>query len=264
MALTNPKDIPVRISSGYGAFDNILHDAWQAGRTLLMTPASSFPSVAIPRYIDLPKTPSVLPSGVTAFIPAELSIQTSALFNTGAQVLIAEMIELGSLNIATNVFTDGSAMPTRTVFGTSTQLISPVYVEWDSSAPTGTGRSITITYVDQDGNAAETTSNFVINNGSAQWAGGTFPLNLGDWGAKDLTGASLVAGSGTGTLKFYGLVPVVMFTSGVSGGLTTIVDLINMGIVRRLGANAKLGLFGATLAASASSFVGYIRWVGDN
>src|SRR4051812_8098725 len=71
-----------------------------------------------------------LPSGVTAWIPTMVHAM-GFIANTG--LMLAKTINLGSFDIGaanTGVFTDGSAMPTATVFNTaSTSLCSAIIGE---------------------------------------------------------------------------------------------------------------------------------------
>jgi len=155
MAITDPTAIPARISNGYDWTDNIMVSSIQAARVALWANNAGSPAgtILLNNLFILADTPS-LPSGVTAYIPVEFSANSTV---SATQYLICEKINLGSHDTATNTFTDGDAMPTRTVFNTTTQLSSPIYAEY-TTTPGGSSRTVTVTYVDQDGNSAESTA----------------------------------------------------------------------------------------------------------
>lgn len=154
-----------------------------------------------------------LPSGVTSYIP--LRFMGYATNNT-SQFLLAKVFVMGSLDISSNVFTDGSQYPTVTEAGVSRQIFGPIIacVTTVLNALPGT---LTVTYVDKDNNSAETsvagtpTASAVVNSS------GFVRLNAGDIGAIDVTNAARSGGTTpTGVITFYGVIPIGFMGSVVS------------------------------------------------
>lgn len=205
-----------------------------------------------------------LPSGVTGYIPTHVMIGSS----TGAQlgVLVCKAVNLGTFDIGNTTvgtFTDGSAMPQRTVFNTaSTYNPGAVLVEV-TTATAGTQTSTTVTYVDQDGNTGQTTSFTPVTSAVA---GSTSMLQLAspDWGVRDITAVARSASSGpTGVLRFWGIIPV-SFTSNAISGVPVVDNLLTSGInLVELGASDEIKTFvmGAT---TAKTMLGEIYLVADD
>lgn len=257
MALLSGQDIDARISNGYEWPISFAQSGNQAARTGIIAVSSH--STILTRCVPLSDTPS-FPSGVTGYIPLEFALSASAVVSNS--VLLTELILLGSIDLSTGTFTDGAAMPTRTVFNTSTQLASPVLAMFTATGG-GTSRTLTLTYVDQDGNTAESTSALSIQNSASNDAGGTFPLKAGDWGVRDITNCTSAGTTPSGTVSFYGMVPIVLAQPTTGTVNNTVTDLIGNGIVRRLGAAAKWGAF-TVGSAGQNGVVGYIKVVGDS
>lgn len=180
--------------------------------------------------------------------------------------MINKMVDLGSLNIATPTFTDGNQMPTITEMGVSRQTSGAVYCEV-TTALNATPGSITVTYVDQDGNSAETTSAQSLptsNNGIK--AGGFIFLNSTDTGVRDITTATRTGGTTpTGIVKFWGLIPIALMIGTANGSQNIMENLLTSGFNPvRLGAGDVVKVLvtaGSTTAAAALS--GNIFIVGD-
>lgn len=258
MALTSHNDFVARISNGYSKTDTIKFRQAASvsvfGRNLLLT---SFLG-------ELRGVPGSLESGVTAYLPTSLDISGNAAGNVkGIGYMVAKMTDLGSLNIATPAFTDGSSMGTRTEGNTTVNIASPVFMEV-TSALNATPGTITVTYVDQDGNTAETTAAITPTASAVVESGGIVPLNAGDWGVRDITTATRTGGTTpSGVIKFWGVIPLDIITvvsdparfDFIYEGLSTI----------KLAAGEKLGviqLSGSTL--TAGSWLGDVTYVGDN
>jgi hypothetical protein len=251
-AITTPDGLLARISNQYNKQDFSFFNS--TAKTAVL--ASSTVGQRHLMFRDIP----TLESGVTSYIPTELYVQTSV--NTGYLLLFGELIDLGSLDISTNTFTDGNAMPTRTVFNTSTALSSPIIMEVEV-ALNATPGSIAVTYVDEDGNTAETTTAQAMTASSTVGSFAVITLNTGDYAARDITGAARSGGTTpTGTVRFWGIVPIVFVATGngsTSNGVAY--DLINNGIVRRLPTGAKIAGFVNHTATGAT--LGMINYVGD-
>lgn len=142
-----------------------------------------------------------LPSGVTSFklVGGRLRASTTGLY------VVAKMVDMGSLNIATPTFTDGSAMPTLTEGNASHATSSTVLMEV-TTALNATPGSMTATYVDQDGNTAETTTSTVLTASAIAQSVGQLVLNGSDSGAQDITTATRTSGTTpSGVIKFWGV-----------------------------------------------------------
>lgn len=260
MTITKYKDIAVRISEGFDGDLDFCRSGFQVTKTAITTPATATPTVLMPRVAFLPDTPT-FPSGVTGYIPLEVNVTHTVSLAT--PILLCEMFSMGTLNVATSTFTDGEAYPTVNALGSSVQQFGPVIFEWQSAAPTGTGRSITVTYRDQDNNTAETTASITLNNSSSQYAGSTLPLNSGDIGVVDITNATSNS-VGTGIIEFWGFIPIATWVATHTAGISIPLDMIGNNLVSRIGANKRLGLFQVGGAATAGGAVGQVRFVGDN
>lgn len=208
-----------------------------------------------------------LPTGVTGYIAS--CVQAVAGGSTTTRVLfVSEVINLGTLDIAGPTFTDGSAMPTVTELGASNATYGPVWVEV-TTALNATPGSITVTYVDQSGNAAETTAAQLLptsNNGVG--CCGWVALNSGDVGVRDITTATRTGGTTpTGVLKFWGVRPIAsLITPGTGGAYYPNPMLTSSFNWARLDASSQIRCFsftgGTTIAGCALS--GSITFIGDS
>lgn len=154
-------------------------------------------------------------------IPSLTSPVTSAILtkldaisdDTLTTIVCGYKLELGSLAISGNTFSSGTAMPTRTIAGTSVQTASLMTVLEVTAAMTATTPVITITYTDQDGNTGQTATVTLPTNAAV---GSVFllapHLANGDTGVRAVTNMSTSAGS-AGTLKAYGFIPVAYGTN---------------------------------------------------
>ena len=185
--------------------------------------------------IGFTKLLPTLPSGVNSYklIGAELYSQTT----TG--VLIAKQVLLGSLNLATNVFTDGSAMPVNN----GVQLYSTLILE--ALTPlNATPGSITITFNDRNGSSV---SSGAIALGASATIGacGVIPAPGANVGVTDVTAAVQSGGTTpSGTIGIYGLIHL--------GSIYSKPATANPGVLNNqthafhhypLGAGDKIGIF---------------------
>lgn len=203
------------------------------------------------------RTLPTLPSGVTAYIPTRVSLIGSATY----AYMLCKAINMGSLDLATPTFTDGAAFPTVTELGVSRQTSGAIFMEVTTALNSAPG-SITVTYVDQDGNTAETTTAQALAASSVTGSAGWILLNSPDWGVRDITTATRTGGTTpTGVVKFWGLIPIAFLTS-VSGFdfrnlLTHSFNPI------RLGAGDNIRLFGWS-GNPGKTVLGDIFYIGDN
>jgi len=174
-------------------------------------------------YVNLAtmRTFPSFPAGVTSYIPTTISGQFSS-GTTGFPVFVCQAVNLGTLDISGPTFTDGSAMPTETELGVSSATYGPVFYEI-TTALNATPGSIQVTYIDQDGNAAEAGPTYALptTNGNIHTMG-TLGLNGSDIGVRDITTATRTGGTTpTGVIKFWGIRPIAMMCSDGNGVLYT-------------------------------------------
>jgi len=162
--------------------------------------------LAIQKFPILHTTPS-LPSGVTAF-----KLLNATLYSSNAQsYLLCKLVDLGSLNIATPTFTDGSAMPSVLEGNNSNSTYSGLLCEVTTALNSAPG-NLQPTYVDQDGNTAEAGTATAMGASSLVNSCAFFPLNTGDIGVRDITTATRTSGTTpTGIMQFWGVVPLGVF-----------------------------------------------------
>jgi len=146
---------------------------------------------------------------------------------TGAQrgCLVGLEYALGSIDLSTGTFTDGVAMPTKTIKDTSLQTAALLAFAWVSSAGTTGAPNITITYTDQDGNTGAT-ANLVMPSNSI----GAFliqpHLASGDVGIRDVTNVTKSAGT-VGTVNIAGLL-LLENTVNPNAGVFSDPDLLSL------------------------------------
>lgn len=186
-------------------------------------------------------------TGVSGFIATNIWA-TNGIANTG--IIVGLEYELGSLAVSGNTFTDGVAMPTKTVRGTSITTAASIIFAVVTVAVTATTPVLTITYTDQDGNTGNTATLTLPTSPLINTAFYVTPhLASGDTGIRDITNISISTGT-AGTIKVYGILPLTISTSAnaaISAGLTC----MNSSIVPYLiEPNEYIGFyrFGATTA----------------
>jgi len=230
-------------------------------RVSLFGGASSIPQIFRAGFAE--RVPDPLPAGVSAYVPTELSWHQSLGGPGGRAILVAELIDLGSIDIsgASGTFTDGATMPTRDELGVSRQIDNAVIIDVET-ALNATPGSIAITFTDPAGGSVGTGA-LVMGASCPVSSAGFVPLGTGVTGARDITAATRTGGTTpTGVLRFWGVLPIGIYLNGAVPTAGLIEPLWQRYVFRRLGAGARIGLFGhATFAASAG--VGTIRMIGD-
>lgn len=256
MALKLYDEYIKRIADGYSLAQPVYDETQVATGGVLGVNLKAWQKMGVTKAL-----PSPLPNSVTAYVVTRFFASSGvAADNT---LLFGKLINFGSLDISSNVFTDGSTMPTVTVLGVSRALASPVWIEV-TTALNATPGNISITYVDQDGNAAESTTTQNLVASSAVKTSGVILLNSTDWGVRDITSA--VRGGGTtptGVIGFWGMIPLCMTTiAPVVDEVGFVVDFLNKHCNQfRLGAGDVLGAF--VDSAAARSVLGTVVFVGD-
>lgn len=258
-AITTVQGLLSRISNQYDKTAVLSLDN-ATTRTTVVNGSTQVPTA--PRIAYIESVPSSLETGVTAYIPTEFNINLSA----SMPAMLCEMIDMGSLNLGTNTFTDGSAAPTRTFLGTSRSLPMQLWIECTTAANATPG-NITFTYVDQDNNTAETSSSQAVTASATKGSGSFATLNSTDWGVLDITAAAQSGGTTpSGVLKFWGIIPITYVSPGatIAGtGGSPMTDIFpENGNFTRLGSSAQLGVISLGTTTAISSY-GYIRFVGD-
>lgn len=156
-------------------------------------------------------------------IPGGKSYFTPTLFEAAASrtntLVFAKLTSMGSLNIATPTFTDGSVAPTITEGGTSRQIPSAILMVVTTGLNATPG-NFTVTYQDQDGNTAETTASLALTASAVSGSASYVPLNGTDWGAIDITAATRTGGTTpSGVVEFFHVWPVAQVTIPSAGSL---------------------------------------------
>src|SRR5262249_15156278 len=119
MSITAYNDLLQRLGAGYW----LQQPFWDE----ITTATGALGGALNVQKLGLTKTLPSLPSGVTAYMATSVCASVTGANQGG--LLIAKLINLGSLNIATPTFTDGSAFPTVTELGASNSTWGPVFVE---------------------------------------------------------------------------------------------------------------------------------------
>ena len=157
------------------------------------------------RYPIRPVIPSV-GAGCDGFIATNVSCSNEDA--TTAHIIGLEYL-LGTITNP-NTFTDGVAMPTKKVRGTSVQTAASIIFAVADTNITGTP-TVNITYTDQNGNTGNT-FNFV--SAITMAANTALLINnrmTTDTGIRDITAMS-ATGLTAGTIRIYGILPIYIST----------------------------------------------------
>lgn len=149
------------------------------------------------------EAPNPLPAGVS-----NISINGGWMTSNTAlcSFWFARLINYGSINLATNVFTAGVVAPSRLECNVSRQIATAVFIEAETATGTSNG-TLVVDYVDEDNASGSTPSMTLTANVVKQTA--QF-MELGDANmVKQITGAVRTGGaSPSGTLRFWGIDPI--------------------------------------------------------
>jgi len=253
VALKSYNDFIARIGNGYTRMDPF-YGEHQSATTLTLFTGQVQPWQ---RTAWAPAVPGSLPSGVTAFLPVSVGLASSSAGFIG----VYRAFPFGSLDISTNTYTAGSAMPTQTVGGTSTAMFGALLCE-ASVALNATPGSLTVTYDNQDG-TSHSTSATAMTASAAVTTCGFIPLASGDYGVRNVTGASRTGGTTpTGTIKFWGLLPVANVTPMNGGSCGARNLLTSAPFPPRMLAGEQLIILAP--ATTARAVTGVITYVGDS
>lgn len=198
--------------------------------------------------------PSVLETGVSEYLVTNVD----AFCTLGAQpILIAEVFNMGTLDIGANTFVDGVAAPTVKEAGVTRQVPLMLFAEVSNAAGlTGSSNQITFTYVNQDGTGGRIPVTQTLTNTSPRYSIGVPVLQSPDTGVLDITAASRPAGTTPGgTIDFLGIRPI--YHVGAVSGFSH--APLNEGVPYRLAAGANVGVFlGTTTAAGVLGAITYV------
>lgn len=204
------------------------------------------------------KMPSSLPSGVVSFKPLSITLTSSI----AAGYMVARLTNLGSVNLATNVFTAGSVMPTRLEGNTSRQIWSGILLE-TLTGFNATPGTMVITYLDDSGNSAEAAASITLTASSVAGSMQFLTLNGTDLGAFQVTNMVRSGGtSPTGVLGAWGvecidLIPTPTATQPEISNLLT-----SFPFTKPLGINEELVLISVGNVAT-KSVIGKTYFIGE-
>ena len=260
MAVTqNLDEIIARCANGYCA-----NYSWWNELPAAITATLFTGQIASCGYLGKAITlPNPLPTGVSKYIATQLSMTLGQ--QVGGTWLLAKTFSMGSINISTNVFTDGAAFPTVTEFGNSTST-SGLVIARVTTVLNATPGSLTVTYTDQDGNTSQSTGAVAMTASAAVDTCGFVIPATDDVGIRDITAVSRTGGtSPTGIIEFEGIIPVAMGLSvSVSSGANTYVENLLTGVgMTFLGAGDTLEVFVMNTLTTKIS-MGQIFIVGDS
>lgn len=212
-------------------------------------------AVTIMRGNQRPQMPSN-GSGVSGFIAAN-AWGFNNVVNTG--LVYGLEYELGSLAVSGNTFTDGVAMPTKTVRGASITTAASLVFAVATVAVTATTPTLTITYTDQDGNTGQTATLTLPTSPTVNTGFYVTPhLASGDTGIRDVTNISISTGT-AGTIKVYGVLPLMISTGqSTNVGLATVLNPLNSTIVPYLiEPNEYIGFYRFGNTAAGEIYAGF-------
>ena len=200
-----------------------------------------------------------MPTGVTAFKLTNATLYSNT---TTAPFFCVKLVTLGSFDIGTQVYTDGSTMPIVTEGGVSRRVYSGVLqvitTNFDAVAA-----AWTITYFDQDGNIAPVSPSMSKSLGQEVGSAGFATLNAGDYGCTDISGAARTSGTGAGVITFYGVIPLGTFSPVLQTTNTAMQfnNLTDAPCPPILSAGDEIYLL--TTTQTAKAFRGTLTFIGD-
>lgn len=252
-ALSSMDDYINRASNGY-----IVHRHFSVQRDVATTSVYTS-QIATWQLSPMIYKVETMPTGVTAFKLTNATLYSNI---ATAPIFCVKLVNMGNFNIGTQVYTDGSTMPTTTEGGVSrraysgilqvvTTLFDTVAADW------------TITYFDQDGNIAPVSPSMSKTVDAPVGSAGFATLNTGDYGCTDISGAARTAGTGAGVVTFYGVVPLGTFSPVLQSTATAMQfnNLTDAPCPPILSANDEIYLL--TTNNSAKGYRGTLTFIGD-
>lgn len=191
---------------------------------------------------------------------------TSAFANnavSGSTIIVCLDYLLGTIDCATNTFTQGITMPTKTIRGTSIQTASNLIWACPSSAITGTNLTVNFTYTNEDGitnrSGSFTPSTSSITNTTAIDLSKSLQVN--DFGVRSIQNISETGGS-SGTLEFYGTLPLAYICGNNTNQVnSTALNFLNSPLPPYLiETNEKISIYSLTASASLLSIFYFLTF----
>lgn len=211
MAVLSSLDNMIAGAQSYGLLNRMIFLKAQASNTTAATITSGY--ITSIRH-DTTYTVPAFGGGVTSayFITAAVGAVETGSYLVGLEYL------MGSINLATGTFTDGSAMPTKVVDGASLQTAASIVMMCIDTAANiaATTPIITLTYTDQDGNTGASAALTLPTNSIRSSAFHVSPhFASGDTGVRDITNITKNAGT-SGTINVYGILPISLALNSVA------------------------------------------------
>lgn len=190
----------------YGSFCRAIQSTMGSGAKTAASTTSGYTTGA--RFPDPLVLPSSFGTGVTGAIPTQIQLYQGGSTSGGTMVAGLE-VNLGSINLATGTFTDGSAMPSRSIVGannsiqTAAMMVMAVIRTGVTGIPT-----LSITYTNQAGTGSRTASMTLPTTTVVLSAFLMMPHFQGtDTAMQDITNVTKSAGT-AGIIDFYGVIPM--------------------------------------------------------
>lgn len=196
MSVVDSVDNILASSSTNGHFHRLLIDA--VGTTTAATVNSG--STTWQRFPN-PLTIPTVGAGLTGLHFTHIRAMTDT---SKSGILVALETPFGTLTVSGNSFADGSAMPSKTIRGSSIQTGALISFAVVTTTLVATTPVLTITYTDQDGNTGQTATLTLPTNAAANSSFCITPhLANGDTAIRDITAVSISAGT-AGVIKLFG------------------------------------------------------------
>lgn len=250
-----------RLLNGFGGTELIDQENNSATTSTLLGGSAAF----ISQRTGITRPMPSLPTGVSAFIPLSINLSNSVQTKT---MIFGRGTKLGTFDNSSNTFTDGSAMPSRTVFNTASTKIASAVIAYVTTAFNSTPGNLSITYKDQNDNAAQSTTAVAITASAAVGTAQLVTLSSPDWGVVDVTGATRTGGTATfaGVMEFWGVEPLgIIDVSPFSTSHDVHQSFLTAGnfVFQRWAANDQLICWSMSSTA-ANRTIGDITFVGDS
>jgi hypothetical protein len=206
-----------------------------------------------------------MPGGVTAYIATCVQLLEGC-SNPNNLYLVFKLVDFGSINIGTNVYTSGGTMPTITELGASNTMAGPILMQV-TTALNSTPGNIAVTYTNQAGTGGNSTagiSQSLPTSGTIHSSGFVQMIN-NDWGAQTITAASNSGGTTpSGIVHFYGCIPIALMTPAPVQQFSRKENLVTAGFnAIRMAANDAIGVYGM-YSQQPRAVIGEIYFVGDS
>jgi hypothetical protein len=210
--------------------------------------------------------PSSFGSGVTGMKMTSCKMITSNAQN--CIVMACLQYTLGSIDLSTGTFTDGVAMPTKTVAGASITTASVIPVMAVTTTIVATNPVITATYTNQAGTGSRTAALTVVSSSKEGSVYNIAPhldaTSSIDTGIRDVTNLTKSAGT-SGIIEVWGLLPLAITPLSQTPSLYQGYDPTTVPIYPyTIGASEKIRFISMGISASNSGLLAQVYGVADN